>query len=143
MLKPYLFFLLFMLIGVTACQTTMGKTSWQHYDECAKIHASFKDMASCGKESRNADCQKDNQCSGRGNALVQYVDSLVVSVEAGELSEAKARREWIRYRTEEENAFIADMNSQRSQRASTPYIPPQPRQTSCSTIGGSTFCNSF
>ena len=129
---------------LTACQTT-GKTSWQYYDECSLRHEAFSEMVLCGKETRAIGCAENNTCSARGNALVQYADSLVTSIKAGEISEPEARRQWLEYRTAEENAYTEDLNAQRARRAaainSMPNTPP--KQTTCIGTSMSVNCTTY
>src|SRR5687768_11256824 len=99
----------------SACVT--GQTAWQYYDQCANQHSSFEKMVACGKQARTEGCALNNTCSARGDALVQYADSLVISVKSKELSEAEARRRWIEYRTAEENAYSQDLNAALARRA--------------------------
>jgi hypothetical protein len=89
-------------LAFTGCAAQ--KTAFQHYDECALEHASFAAMAGCGKQRRNAYCQEHKNCSADGNSYVAYADSLVVSVNRGEMTEAEASRKWIEFRTTQLNA---------------------------------------
>ena len=81
-----------------------NKTVVEHYDECALAQPSFRAMIACGKQRRNTYCQAEKGCSADGNAFVAYGDSLVASVDRGEISEAEAQRKWIEFRSAQLNA---------------------------------------
>jgi hypothetical protein len=57
-------------------------------------------MAECGKQKRLADCVPNNNCSSEGTAVMQYADSLVLSVKNREMSEAEALRKFAEYKSQ-------------------------------------------
>lgn len=123
-------------LALSACQT--GKTAWQYYDECAKIHTSFVETMKCGKKTRNETCEVQNTCSDRGNALVLYTDSLVTSVRSKEMSEAEATRKWVEYRTAEQNSYMQSRAA-----ATAAILDSAPQTTNCNTYGGYTNCTTY
>ena len=88
-------------------------------------------MVACGKERRNNACVPSNDCSSKGDNVVQYADSLVQSIKSKELSEAQARREWIEFRNGEDKDFRNRINSI-YQSSSSSVV--------CNTVGGLTTC---
>jgi hypothetical protein len=83
---------------------TQHPSAISFYDSCAKQSTSFVDTATCGKLNRNTYCEANNNCSADGDALVQYADSLVKSIQNHELSDSEAQRKWIEFRTAQLNA---------------------------------------
>lgn len=74
-----------------------SKNAWQHYDECGG--GGFASMVDCGSQKRAAYCRDAFNCSGNGDAIVSYAESLKRSVQKGELSETEATRKWIEFRS--------------------------------------------
>jgi len=115
---------------------------WQHYDECSKSYAQFSKMVSCGKQKRLEGCE-GNVCEGaRGNAFMDYSDSLVSSVKSGQFNEDEAKRRWIEFRLKEEDAYNQDRNAMLNRRALHSQRH-SPTATQCHTVNGYTNCTSF
>jgi hypothetical protein len=93
---------LLLAFAISGCAAQ--KNVFQHYDECAVENSSFAAMVACGKQRRTIYCQEHKSCSANGNAFVAYADSLVISVNRHEMSEAEAQRKWIEFRTAQLNA---------------------------------------
>jgi hypothetical protein len=83
----------FLALLIGACAA--NKSALQHYDECAVENSSFEAMVACGKQRRMAYCQENNNCSADGKAFVAQANSLVMSVNRHEMTEAEAQRRWV------------------------------------------------
>src|SRR6478752_3962673 len=130
--------LILKVLSLAVCVLTLcdcGKTlpAWTHYDECSNATSSFRDMVACGKQRRTAYCQKKNNCSADGNMVVMYADSLAVSVDRREMSEAEAQRRWIEFRT-------ARVDQQRQLAAAQAAAAAASGPTRCVTSGAVTNC---
>ena len=75
--------------------------AFQHYTNCANTYSDMRQIAQCGKQSRNSYLyQSGSPASFDGNMYVQFMDSLAGQVDEGKLSNNEARMVWIQ-RTQE------------------------------------------
>jgi len=75
--------------------------AYQHYTNCSNSYSDIRQIAQCGKQSRNSFLyQTGLPASGEGNMYVQFMDSLAGQVDEGKLSNNEARMVWIQ-RTQE------------------------------------------
>ena len=56
-------------------------------------------MAECGRQKRLAECVPNNTCSPEGIMFMQYIDTLVLSVKKGEMTEADAMQHYKEYKS--------------------------------------------
>jgi hypothetical protein len=82
---------------LTSCASP-SRVVWEYYDQCARENPSFLAMAECGRQKRLAECVPNNTCSPEGSMLMEYVDTLVLSVKKKELTEAEAMRRYREYK---------------------------------------------
>jgi len=82
--------LLSALLG--GCATANVTAVWEHYDACSTANTPFAVIVECGKQRRTAHCVTVGGCSSTGNAFVEYADSLAMSVQRKQLTEAEAQR---------------------------------------------------
>jgi hypothetical protein len=90
------------LIAVLAqagCVHSSAPPVWDYYDQCAAANPAFLAMAECGRQKRLAECVPKNSCSPEGTALMDYVDSLALSVKSKKLTEAEAMRRYAEYKS--------------------------------------------
>ena len=83
-----------------ACAQTRNLAAWEIYDGCTKQVTSFSGMASCGEASLAAYCGSGSSgpaCGAQGKDVKAYADSQVKLIEAGQITEAEARRNWARF----------------------------------------------
>jgi hypothetical protein len=128
----FLFLAVLVVLPLGGCATTY-KSALAFYDECAAENSSFEAAVACGKQRRNAYCQEHNSCSANGNAFVTYADSLVVSVNQHEMTEAEAQRKWIEFRT-------AQVNNQRQLAMQAAAVAAASAPTTCIRNGAVTNC---
>ena len=74
---------------------------WEHYTSCSNSYSDIRQIAQCGKQSRNNYLSQVGYAySGDGNMYVHFMDSLAGQVEEGKLSNNEAKMVWIQ-RTQE------------------------------------------
>ena len=85
-----LFIAFFFFVG---CSTQVGY--WQHYQECAVVEKTIKDISDCGKQSRmsyiNESKSNEKSRSTEGDEYMLWAELLAKQVEDGEISEAAAK----------------------------------------------------
>lgn len=86
--------------AVALCGMIPHKPAAVYYLECEEQHKTFPELASCGRETRNAGCAAQNSCHAGGNAIIEYADSLAARVDSGETSEKEAFIQWQAYKKE-------------------------------------------
>jgi hypothetical protein len=74
------------------CASVNVTSVWEHYDACLAPNTPFAAVVECGKQKRAAHCQAVGGCSSTGNAFVEYADSLAMSVQKKQITEAEAQR---------------------------------------------------
>ena len=83
-----------------ACAQTRDLAAWEIYDACTLQITSFTGMVYCGEESLKAHCgssRSGRACGTQGNDVRAYAESLVRLIEAKQITEAEARRNWARF----------------------------------------------
>ena len=102
--------------------------AYQHYTNCANNYSDMRQIAQCGKQSRNSYLyQSGHPASGEGNMYVQFMDSLAGQVEEGKLTNNEAKMVWIQrtqdlingYRQAAAQAATANALQQQNNRALT------------------------
>ena len=89
-----LFFLLLFLQGCFA--HTSYIPAYQHYTNCGNQYSDIRQIAQCGKQSRNSHLYSiGERGSGEGNMYAQFMDSLAGQVNDGKLTNNEARMVWI------------------------------------------------
>ena len=78
--------------------TTEQRPVYSYYDSCAAQNSSFVAMVECGREKGLAECEPKNNCSPIGNAFMQYVDALAMSVKNKKITEAQAMQKFAEYK---------------------------------------------
>ena len=74
---------------------------YQHYINCGNQYDDIRQIASCGKQSRNSHLYSTGYpASSGGNMYVQFMDSLAGQVNDGKLSNNEAKMVWVQ-RTQE------------------------------------------
>ena len=75
--------------------------AYQHYTNCSNTYSDIRQIAQCGKNSRNSYLnQSGNPASSNGNMYVQFMDSLAGQVNDGKLTNNEAKMVWVQ-RTQE------------------------------------------
>jgi hypothetical protein len=91
---------LFLALLTWACAQTRNLTAWEIYDGCTKQVTSFSGMVSCGEANLAAYCGSGSSgpaCGTLGKDVKAYADSQVKLIEARQITEAEARRNWARF----------------------------------------------
>lgn len=131
--------LLALVAGVLLSACSGGsKTAWQHYDECSGQTSSFRDMVACGKQRRAEYCRQKEQCGSIGESMVAYADSLVQSIDRGEMSEPQAQRLWIEFKTKVEQQQRQEIAQRQTTNAVRALAIPSP--TTCYPMGNAVTC---
>ena len=119
------------LLFLIGCAVTPAH---MHYINCEATHSPFEDIASCGKESRQAYCEEYDECSTVGNILVSTIDELKKMVRNNEISESEAKIRYLEligtYEKDRNRAIAAALRNISKNRPKTCY-------TSGSTSGNS------
>jgi hypothetical protein len=83
-----------------ACAQTRNLTASEIYDACTKQVTSFSGMVSCGEANLESYCESSSSgpaCGTLGKDVKAYAASQVKLIEAKQITEAEARRNWARF----------------------------------------------
>jgi hypothetical protein len=92
-----------MVLGLllSGCVSGPSVSSYQHYINCGNNYEDIRQIASCGKQSRNSYLSASGYpASSDGNMYVQFMDSLAGQVNDGKLTNNEAKMVWVQ-RTQE------------------------------------------
>ena len=141
-----LFLLFIACLFLFGCTTTTTRVSyWEHYQNCVVVEKTMKDISDCGKQSRmnyiNESKSNEKSRSVVGDEYMLWTELLAERVETGELSEAAAKMKLL-----ERNQMLSAQQRARTQAAWDTAIgsmEQQDKSLTCTTIGSSTYCNSW
>jgi hypothetical protein len=88
-------------ISLAGCLTMAASIPvWEHFDACPD-QSTFHAWVSCAKERRQTACDA-GRCSSSSGTVVAYVDNLDQAVERHQMTDAEARRKWLKFRQDRE-----------------------------------------
>ena len=81
------------MVALNSCASSVSY--WEHYQECAVVEKSIKDISDCGKQSRmsyinESEFNKKSR-STEGDEYMLWAELLTKQVEDGEISESAAK----------------------------------------------------
>lgn len=115
----------FLLTGCGTTQTTRERHIGvdEHYTFCANQYNDIRQIAPCGKNSRNAYINRTGYSrSNLGNRYVIFMDTLAEAVDEGSLTNTQAKLEWMKLNQQLHNRQTVIIN----QGYSNPYPNPVP-----------------
>ena len=84
-----------LLSGCGTTQRSVGAD--EHYTLCANQTTDIREIAQCGKDSRNAYLNRTGRrASNFGNKYVLFMDTLAEAVNEGSLTNSQAKLEWMK-----------------------------------------------
>jgi hypothetical protein len=89
--------LFFLGLIITACETTPNVSFWQHYQWCGNQYTDIRQIAQCGKQSRNSFLNQHGRYGNTsdGDMYVVFMDSLAEQVVEGKKTNSEAKLIWV------------------------------------------------